>query len=280
MSIYSKNTLSPGNMPDADAIPKKYHISSATHEGKERKVNEDNFTVNGIIGLEEGARRSLRGKGLGEPLMCAVFDGTGGPVAGVAASRLAAEYATWLYQSYKESPSDRERLVNRYISECNAYILEKLYDYDGRRGAATVVAAIINHGRLYAYSLGDSRLYLYTGGKLYLVTNDHTVAMERFREGLYTREQAQRSPDRRKLTAFLGIEPASAARAEKYDPIHLAIGDRLLLCSDGLYSMLSDAEIADILSSQEPDKARELIDFANLRGGKDNITCTVIECTE
>lgn len=279
MSIYRKNTLAPSNMPDAGAIPQRYTISVSTHEGKTRPVNEDNFVVNGIIGLEEGQRRSLRGAGMGEPLLCGVFDGTGGEVAGVAASRLAAEYATWLYNSYKESLSDRERLVNRYIAECNEYIAEKLYSYGGRRGASTVALAIINNGRLYAYSMGDTRLYLYTGGKLDLITNDHTVAMDRYREGLYTRGQAQRSPDRHKLTAFLGMEPTSSARAEKYEPINLQKGDTLLLCTDGLYGMMSDGEIADILSSDVADKTRDLIDYAVLRGGKDNITCAVIECT-
>lgn len=278
MSIYRHNTLAPSDMPDREAVPQEYFLSAGTHEGKTRRVNEDNFTVNAILGLEEGTRRSLIGSSMGEPLMCAVFDGTGGEVAGVAAARIAAEYATWLYRSYRDKPADRERLMSRYVSETNAYIVEKLYSYDGRRGAATMVMGIINNGRLYTYSLGDSRLYLYTGSKLYLVTNDHTVAMERYREGIYTREQAQHSPDRHKLTAFLGIEPASAARAEKYEPIHLRKGDRILLCTDGVYAMLSDGEIADILGGNGQDKARELIELAVLHGGKDNITCTVIEC--
>lgn len=280
MSIYRNDTLAPGNMPDASAVPKQYHISAATHEGKTRTVNEDNFAVNAIVGLEEGARRSLRGRGLGEPLLCAVFDGTGGEIAGVGASRLAAEYATWLYDSYREHPSDRERLFSRYVSECNAAILEKYYDCDGRRGATTMASAIISRGRLYAYSLGDSRLYLHTGGKLYQVTNDHTVAMDMYREGIFTREQAQRSPDRHKLTAFLGMDPSTVLRAQKYDPIHLTKGDRLLLCTDGLYAMLSDGEIGEILSSDTPDKACELVELAILRGAKDNLTCVVIECAE
>ena len=128
--------------------------------------------------------------------------------------------------------------------------------------------AMLNGGRLHVYSLGDSRLYLCTGGRLYLVTNDHTVAMERFRSGVYTREQAQHSADRHKLTGFFGMEPADAARAEKYDTIHTVTGDSLLLCTDGLYSMLSDSEIADVLLSGSADKARELIDLAVMRGGR------------
>lgn len=278
MSIYRNNTVQPDNMPDREAIPQSYTVSASTHEGKVRPVNEDNFSINGIIGLTEGSRRSLCGPGMGEPLLCAVFDGTGGEVAGVAASRLAAEYATWLYTNLKQSPFDRERLVNHFVSECNAYIIEKLYSMNGRRGAATFVMAIISSGKLYAYSLGDSRLYLYTGGRMYQITDDHTVAMENFREGIITREQAQHSPDRHKLTAFLGIEPASAANPQKYEPVNLAKGDRLLLCTDGLYSMLSDDEISGVIASEEEDPACKLINMAVARGGKDNITCTVIEC--
>jgi len=272
------DTRSPHGLPDPESVPVKYNISASTHEGRVRHVNEDNFTVNGIIGLEEGARRSLRGTGMGEPLVCAVFDGTGGEIAGVAASRLAADYAATLYNSYVRSPRDRERLVTRYVSECNAAILEKLYSVQGRRGASTFVLAIINNGRLYSYSMGDSRLYLYSGGQLFAVTNDHTVAMDKHREGIYSRDQAQRSPDRHKLTAFLGVEPVSAARAERYDPISLQKGDRLLLCTDGVYSVIKDGEIAEVLASDSPDKAIEMIDLAVLRGAPDNLTCTVIEC--
>ena len=278
MSIYRNSTLEPGNAPGAEEIPQMYHLSASTHEGKVRPANEDNFAVNGIIGLEEGASRSLCGKGMREPLVCSVFDGTGGAQAGVAASRLAAEYATYLYASYVKSPSDRERLINRFVSECNAKMLETLYSVGGRRGAATFVTAIINNGKLYVYSMGDSRLYLHNGEKMFLVTNDHTIAMEKFRDGQYTREQADRSPERHKLTSFLGIEPATSAYAERYEPIHLKKGDRLMLCSDGLYSMLSDAEISDVIASSEPDKARELIELAVQRGGRDNVTCMVVEC--
>ncbi|MBQ7218672.1 MAG: serine/threonine-protein phosphatase [Ruminococcus sp.] len=278
MSIYRHTTLTPEGLPDKESVPDSYDLSASTHEGKVRDVNEDNFTVNAIVGLEHGTRRSLRGSGMGEPLLCAVFDGTGGATAGVAASRIAAEYATWLYNSYTKSPSDRDRLVNRYVSESSAYIVKKLYNYDGRRGASTFAMAIINRGMLYAYSLGDSRLYLFSGGRLYLVTSDHTVAMDMVREGIYTREQAERSPDSHKLTAFLGIEPASAAKAERYEPIRLKKGDRLLLCTDGLYRMMNDAELSEVLMTDVPDKACALVDIAVARGAKDNVTCAVIEC--
>lgn len=280
MSIYNNNTVAPGNMPDAGNVPHRYHIIASTHEGKARSINEDNFTINNVIGLESGTSRSLRARGMGEPLLCAVFDGTGGDDVGVMTSRLAAEYATWMFNSYAQNPSDRERLINRYVSECNANILDRFYNYGGRRGATTFVIAIINNGRLYTYSLGDSRMYLHTGGNLYLVTNDHTVAMDKYRQGIYNREEAQNSPDRHKLTAFLGIEPSSAAQAEKYDPINLMKGDSIVLCSDGLFGMVSDGEIADVLNSNVPDKACELVDLAVMHGGKDNVTCIVIECDE
>ena len=78
MSIYRHTTLTPEGLPDKESVPDSYDLSASTHEGKVRDVNEDNFTVNAIVGLEHGTRRSLRGSGMGEPLLCAVFDGTGG----------------------------------------------------------------------------------------------------------------------------------------------------------------------------------------------------------
>jgi len=193
---------------------------------------------------------------------------------------MAADNAVWLYDNLQQSPYDRDRLVTQFVKESNDSIVQKLYSYGGRRGASTFVLAIISNAKLYTYSLGDSRLYLYTGGTLYRVTNDHTVAMDMYRQGFYTRDQADRSPERHKLTAFLGSGNASIVKPEKYDAINLSIGDRLLLCSDGLYSALRDYEISEILGSNEADKACVLIDSAVEHGAKDNVTAMVIECAE
>ena len=101
MSIYRNNTVAPSDQRDMQNIPQAYHISASTHEGATRRINEDNFVINGIVGLESGTSRSLRASGIGEPLLCGVFDGTGGADVGVQRRQLAAEYATGLFQQLR-----------------------------------------------------------------------------------------------------------------------------------------------------------------------------------
>jgi protein phosphatase len=127
--------------------------------------------------------------------------------------------------------------------------------------------------------VGDSRAYLLRDGELSQITNDHSLVEEMVRGGELTPEQAESHPRRSIITRALGID--AAVDVDVY-PVDLHPGDRILLCSDGLTTMLRSDEIEGILDD-EPDArraAQRLVDAANAAGGEDNITALVVEVIE
>jgi protein phosphatase len=126
--------------------------------------------------------------------------------------------------------------------------------------------------------VGDSRAYLFTAGKLVPLTMDHSWVSEQVRMGLLSDEEAARHPLRNVITKALGTRDQAEADVMTVKP---AIGDRLLLCTDGLNSMVTDGEISDVLAHGLGLDAtcRTLLDLANERGGEDNITVVMIERT-
>jgi protein phosphatase len=126
--------------------------------------------------------------------------------------------------------------------------------------------------------VGDSRAYAYSKGELVQLTEDHTVAAEMVHLGELTPEGALNHPQSHMLTRCLGL-----TRFVNVDEItlDLEVGDRLLLCSDGLTSMVKDERIADILGTESlEDTVWKLIDEANNAGGVDNISVIVVEVVE
>ena len=101
------------------------------------------------------------------------------------------------------------------------------------------------------------------------------------KNNIFTKEEAEASPESHMLTLFLGMNnDDNNAGAEVYNPVTLNKNDKLLICSDGLYDMCSDKEIADILSVPNQPYTLQLVNAALDKGGIDNITCMVIEATE
>src|SRR5207244_3721999 len=127
--------------------------------------------------------------------------------------------------------------------------------------------AVIGH-------VGDSRVYLFRQGRAHQLTEDHTIIQEQLKRGLITREQAREAENRNVITRAVGIQPQVAVDTLITD---LLPGDLYVLCSDGLHGYLEDAELP-VLLGQEPRErlADQLVEVANGRGGKDNITAVVI----
>ena len=136
--------------------------------------------------------------------------------------------------------------------------------------------AYIRDGFVYGYSIGDSRIYWLHEGKLFRISKDHTLAMRKYEANIYTKEEAENSPDQHTLTLYLGIGDAEELTPEIYFPFRLFTGDKLLICSDGLYDMASAEEITQTLvSSTNP--ANDLVALALKNGGGDNVTCIVLQ---
>jgi len=246
----------------------KYKVCGQTDVGIKRRENEDNFGIDRKLGL------------------FMVADGMGGHAAGEVASQMAIDlvmdyirrtnatdepYLTGFNNRYSRAGnrlSSAIILANQVISDTAA----TRRDWQGM--GTTAVACWMPDpatAQLSIAHVGDSRVYLLRHGKLTQLTRDHSVVEEQIREGLITEEEARNSAIRNMITRALGYRERVVP-----DIIELGLepGDKLLLCSDGLNGMITDKEILTILklSSSLEKACRELIESANAKGGKDNIT--------
>ena len=138
----------------------------------------------------------------------------------------------------------------------------------------TIVTAMINDGRLSIAHVGDSRIYLVRAGTIEQLTDDHSLVYEQVKRDMMTKEEAELSEMKNVLTRALGTKPEVAV---DLDELTLAQGDALVLCTDGLTTMVSDDDILSVVMSlDDPGAACErLVDMANENGGKDNVTVIV-----
>jgi protein phosphatase len=197
-----------------------------------------------------------------------VADGMGGAQAGEVASRIAVEAFA---HGLPDSGSPEERLASR-VREANRRIWEQSKSKHERAGmGTTLTAAYLDDSELAIAHVGDSRAYLFRDGSLKRLTQDHSLVDELVRRGKLTEEQAAEHPQRSIITRALGPEPTVEVDTWTY-PVRP--GDVLLLCSDGLTSMVSEERVEEILggSSELDAVAQQLIDEANGAGGRDNIT--------
>jgi protein phosphatase len=197
-----------------------------------------------------------------------VADGMGGAQAGEVASRIAVEA---FQDGLSPDGSPEERLAER-VRAANRQIYERSRTETGREGmGTTLTAAYLDDAQLAIAHVGDSRAYLFRDGDLLRLTQDHSLVDELVRRGKLTEEQAAEHPQRSIITRALGPEPEVEVDTLTY-PVRA--GDVLLLCSDGLTSMLSEEQVAEVLAATSDlgKAAGVLINQANEAGGRDNIT--------
>ncbi|MEZ5171507.1 MAG: Stp1/IreP family PP2C-type Ser/Thr phosphatase [Acidimicrobiia bacterium] len=233
----------------------RFVAGAATDVGRVREGNEDAFVVDDRLRL------------------FAVADGMGGHRAGEVASATAVEALRASVAA--GSP------VDDAIRAANAAVLEKSDADTDLAGMGTTMTAVVSPGDGDAVigHVGDSRAYLLHEGELSQLTDDHSLVEELVREGRLTSEQAEVHPQRSIITRALGIE--SDVDVDRYT-VPAVVGDRVLLCSDGLTTMVRADDIASILR-REPHPghaAEQLVDAANEAGGEDNITVVVLDAVE
>lgn len=256
----------------------RYAVCVSSHQGSVRTDNEDNFVVNNVIREQDHPEANLRGDDIPQPLVCAVFDGMGGEMNGGLASQICAEQSKAVYSALQGGTAELDDIVRSFVVNSNSAVVRMLENSLAKRGGSTFVMVVMAGGAVYPYSLGDSRLYHYDGAVLRQITNDHTLAMKKYYANIYTLEEARESSDSHKLTSFLGVDfDEEGLSPEAYRPFELLPGEKLLLCSDGLYDMCGDDEILALLSEPSPTVSLDLVDKAIENGGHDNVTCLVIE---
>ena len=234
-------------------VVESYH---QTDVGRHRSANEDDLFVR-------------------VPLFV-VADGMGGAQAGEVASKTAVEAFEADLESGDPADAivDRVRHANRRISELAAEHSE----YAGM-GTTCTAAYVTEDDRLVVAHVGDSRCYLWRDGDLVRLTKDHSLVGELVARGRLTEEQAESHPQRSVITRALGAEPDVRVDREVYEA---KAGDVVLLCSDGLTTMVTELQIETVLKIGGPlaDLGRGLIYAANAAGGKDNITVIMFRLDE
>ncbi len=250
-------------------------VGSATHVGRVRPNNQDSLLV-------------------GDHLF-AVADGMGGHAAGEVASQVAIE------QLAASLEPTLEGLV-RAVRYANRAVWSRAQDDDALRGMGTTLCAIAlvpaerealadgddgeahaaddqptdDGDRVVVANVGDSRVYLFHEGVLDQISEDHSLVAELVRDGRISPDDARVHPQRNVLTRVLGHDTDVEVDAWEIIPF---TGDRFLLCSDGLFGEVPDAQIAGVLRrlSDPGDAAHELVRLANDAGGRDNITVVVVD---
>ncbi|MEN8114325.1 MAG: SpoIIE family protein phosphatase [Actinomycetota bacterium] len=235
----------------------RYVWATGTHQGRIRDRNEDSVFP------------KTSGSGPG-PVLIGVADGMGGHVAGNVASALALATATG-----EDAGADIE--VAARVSSANEAILKRVRDQRELSGMGTTMTLgrFLPGGTMELGHVGDSRCYLLRDGDLRQISADHTVVAELVALGHIKPEDADTHPQRHLVTRTLGLGPVEIDDQE----VAIEPGDRLLFCSDGLTSMISDDEILQIADAGDDAEATvwNLIEAANSAGGVDNVTVAVVD---
>jgi protein phosphatase len=268
--------------PDAPLTVRSYGL---TDPGRKRPGNEDCFLVARLIKALQ-----IQHTNLSEPPawqshdQCHLFivaDGMGGHAGGEHASALAVHsvksFVLDAFQWFSNCTGrDGDPILadfRRALEHANARVLTEANRHPAWHGMGTTMTLAFSlNGELFIAHVGDSRCYLFREGRLHRLTADHTLTEDLVRRGALAPEDAARHPWRHVITNAIG-----ASRPEVTVEVHhlgMQASDRLLLCSDGLTTMLSDTDICQVLAAEsDPEGAcRRLLDRANEAGGKDNIT--------
>lgn len=253
-------------------------VSIATNRGRVRRTNEDNFYAD-ILGIREV--EELCGHRIlnhSDSYVFGVVDGMGGEQFGDIASEIAAQTMNGFSDKIKKaSLRELHAAVNEYASESNRRICRMTEERQADISGSTLVMACVRGNLVYPFSIGDSRIYYRSGGKLRQISEDQTVAMKKLKAHIYTEEEARLSGDAHKITTFLGVDKGNIGlKALAYEPLDLSAGE-VLLCSDGLTDMCTDEEILWVMQKYGDEfAAQHLVELALRNGGADNVTCMII----
>ena len=245
-----------------------------TNIGSGRDNNEDNYYCNGTFKRDAAVPvAEAAAEQESKRLIYGVFDGMGGEANGEQAALLCAQT---LHQCSSDGPFDALDFFRR----ANIAVCDMIAD-SGQVGGSTAATVHLSGNHAYCCNVGDSRIYLQRGGALQRISRDHTKYQERLDAGAAVGDAAD-SPDRHVLTQYLGMLGARQRLMPYFAAgVPLAVGDRLLLCTDGLTGKLSDNRLQAALGADMPlpELGQALITQALDAGAGDNITLVLIEIT-
>ena len=247
-------------------------LGSMTHVGMVRSANQDAYCA--ILAPNAPP---------GTDALLAVADGMGGHQGGEVASAMAIQGLVRLLSPKSASAAAQTdpaavqgrsaSQVDEVVRQVNAEVHQAADRPETRGMGTTLTVALLAGSSLTIGHVGDSRMYLMRNGKLQQLSQDHSWVAEEVARGAITADEARVHPRRNIVTRAIGTNP----KVEPYTAVvELEEGDTLLLCSDGLHSLVDDDEIARIIAGQPPQEASEsLVNRANELGGNDNTTVIV-----
>ena len=256
----------PANAPGRAEIPVDGRVGADAVSGSNEFIS---WGARSDVGLVRGHNEDsflLR-----TPLFM-VSDGMGGHAAGEVASSIAVETVG------EQAPGTADDvLLGAAVEAANMAVIEASEQGIGKPGmGCTATAVLIEKNRMAVAHVGDSRAYVLRQGTLVRVTHDHSYVEELVDSGQITADEARTHPSRSIITRALGSDPDMYA---DHFSLEVNDGDRIILCSDGLSSMISDAEIESLaVSSATPQQAADnLVAAALTAGGADNVTVVVVD---
>lgn len=238
-------------------------IGAKTDIGHYRKLNEDSYFIYRNERLIGGL----------------VADGMGGHNAGEVASKMATELikSSIMEGFYPEMDYiELSEVIRRAFAEANEEIFRKSKLEANTTGmGTTAAAAFVFGGKLITANVGDSRVYLIKDNEIHQLTHDHSYVEELIRAGSITAEVAKSHPQKNYITRALGTD--SFVKTDIL--INEYNGGTVVICTDGLTNLVTDEQIAEIVAANDDyeEAATALVNFANQKGGPDNITCVIFE---
>jgi PPM family protein phosphatase len=241
-------------------------VASLTDVGCQRDNNEDSFLYWEPAGDEEFQRKGR---------LAVIADGMGGYEGGQEASRLAVETVRDVYDNVFRG--DPKLALLEAFAAAHQRIQGYAEQHPGLHGMGTTCTAIVIRGhQVWFAHVGDSRLYLVRGGHISRLTRDHSYVGRLVESGIVRPEDAEKHPQRHILTAALGAGTEVAVESSE-QVLTLQDSDHLLLCTDGLWGVVSEDELGAAVSGQPPAVCcAMLVKLARQRGGPDNITVQVL----
>ncbi len=241
----------------------------ATDVGRVRDHNEDSFLVDKKLNLY------------------IVADGMGGHAAGEVASSMASRTVRDAIAAERDALLEFEqghggttrkdllRLLEASVQQACSTVHNEGVKDESKRGMGTTLDAFLVIGsRGFIAHVGDARIYLYRQGSVHQLTEDHSLINELLKRGRLTREQIDKVQYKNAVTRAVGVYESVEVDVFDFDVLP---GDRFLLCSDGLHGYLEESELPRLFEEiPETELTKHLIDLANQRGGKDNITAIVV----
>lgn len=264
--VVSHGDKKPVNSPGHDTIPVENREGTDSKKGSDGRLAWGSRTDIGLV------RSHNEDSFLVQAPVFAVCDGMGGHAAGEVASSIAVQTIA------ENAPLHADDvLLGAAVEAANTKVIEGARTGKGKPGmGCTASCVLIENNKVAIAHVGDSRIYLLHAGALVRLTHDHSYVEELVDAGEITADEARVHPSRSIITRALGNDPDMYA---DHFTLEVTAGDRIIVCSDGLSSMVEDSEIEDIaVSSVDPQTAADnLVSAALEAGGHDNVTVVVVD---